>query len=631
MKKLKQKKLFLFVCVAVFVLVISAFFTYFSLDLPNRLSRKSKDLPNFEDNAPKTPFVKNPVRTPIHQTGKQVIGFPFLESKGENQLDLEGNVNKTEVYKKPSNFVSVRDPANTMFPVAPGIVPAGTQMMIPPWILQQYHSSPQKALYGDALNFLIYNYGDSAPSISEEGEDDIYVPLTRYKSDDYYKSYSKYDDDYDDSDRYDYDDSDRYDYDDSDRGSRKTVMMPVTHLTVEQQNQPPGNTVPLEGSPQGTQTPKETKKPHPPPPHTPPQAGASPLQNNGPVITVTKVVDKAETPNVSPRRPEPDLSTVYPATCEKPGTHEKSTEARSLCTHCSFPSQTDNFLQKVDTTVNRYTRGKKFQTIINKICETCPNVDISDLIGYIEQRTKSNNVPPEIMFAIIIKESSGQCFAEGDKNKSSDHRSIGLFQLYTKNSTKLRTCTPQELKNMNAQTQKEVCTNGQYRNNSTYNTTSWEQSPNSRPNIKQGVCLNNPYCNFEEALHLLIKEKWKTGNGNTPIPQGEKNWTEMTSEERNLWRNAIISYNTGSYLKKAESYMKALNVDSEYFDNWELKRMFFVRQYLDLSTPKKKSSLIGNLAYVERITGREKPGGLAESGICQWTQFRMKHKSLSCK
>ncbi len=616
MKKLKQKKFFLFVCVAVFVLVISAFFTYFSLDLPNRLSRKSKDLPDFEDNTPKTPFLKNPVRP--HQTGKQVIGFPFLESKGENQLDLEDNVNKTEVYKKTSNFVSVRDPANTMFPVAPGIVPAGTQMMIPPWILQQYHSSPQKALYGDALNFLIYNYGDSAPSISEEGEDDIYVPLTRYKSDDYYKSYSKYDDDYDDYDDDDYDD---YDYD---RGRRETVMMPVTHLTVEQRSHTPGATVPSGGAPQGTQTTQETQATQGT------QARASATQNNGPVVTVIQSVDTAQTPKVPPRRPEPDLSKVYPATCEKPDTQARNTEARALCTHCSLPSQTDNFLQEVDTTVNRYTRGKKFQNTINKICETCPNVDINDLIGYIEQRTKSNNVPPEIMFALIIKESSGQCFAEGDKTDSSEHRSIGLFQLFTKNSTKLRTCKPQELKSMNAQKQKEVCTNGKYRNNSTYNTTSWEQSPNNRPNIKKGVCLDNPYCNFEEALHLLIKEKWRTGNGRTPIPKGEKSWTEMTSEERNLWRNAIISYNTGSYLKKAESYMKDLNVNSEYFDNWELKRMFFVRQYLGLST-KKKQFLIGNLAYVERITGREKPGGLAESGICQWTQFRMKNKPLSCQ
>lgn len=549
------------------------------------------------------------------------IGIDFF-IQSRSKMSDQKNISQ----KKTSYFVSVRDPANALLPPSPGVIPAGTQMMIPPWVLQQYHLSPQNALYGDALNYLIYNYGKSAPSIDDKDKDDIYIPLTRYKSKDFYRSYK--DDDY------------------YDRGRDDTVMAPITALrigtgtesSIEEGSESAESVAPGPESPSA-----EPDEQAETPPETPPSASeAEPTEPEVVVsnvaFTVTAPVDTTKTPPVPEILPEQDLATTYPATCDEEDNFDRSTEAIAPCVKCNGEER--DFLTEVGNTVNTFVDRKNFSSVISKMCDDCSGIDINDLVEYIEDRSQSEDVPPEIMFAIMLRESNGACNATGDSGKS-----FGLFQLNTKNSTKLRACERNELERQSAGAQKQACVDGAYRTDSRYRQVTYPNprrnlpgTPfNQRPNIGTGVCLNNPYCNFEEALHLLKEEKWpignkRVGNGRSiPKPSG-KSWVEMSGEERNLWRNAIIAYNGDHYHGKAKGAMKEYGVDHDHFDDWEQKRIYFVRQYLDNPNTNNSSAqgFIHNLAYMERIAGREVRGGLAQSSICQWTKFRTQNRTLSC-
>ena len=130
-----------------------------------------------------------------------------------------------ETRKTITETASLRNPSNFLLTMNPYVMPAGTQMMIPPWVLEQYQLSEQQALYGDVLNFLIYNYSVAAPSVDDSDVDTYYIPLTVYDSD----YGSDYDDDYDD-------DYSGYggDYDGGTDIARGTVMVDVTKLQIQQ-------------------------------------------------------------------------------------------------------------------------------------------------------------------------------------------------------------------------------------------------------------------------------------------------------------------------------------------------------------------------------------------------------------
>ncbi len=151
-----------------------------------------------------------------------------------------------------------------------------------------------------------------------------------------------------------------------------------------------------------------------------------------------------------------------------------------------------------------------------------------------------------------------------------------------------------------------------------------QESQSSRnPN----ACLNNPYCGFEEALYLMGK-KWKTGNGqDTPHPK-ELNWLNMNTNQRDRWRNAIISYNRADHMLAAEDEMKQ---NSEYaINDWEKKRVYFIkRNWLDEDEGSQKN-IIGNIAYMERVTGREIPCGGENSIIMEWLNFIENNSSPDC-
>ena len=149
------------------------------------------------------------------------------------------------------------------------------------------------------------------------------------------------------------------------------------------------------------------------------------------------------------------------------------------------------------------------------------------------------------------------------------------------------------------------------------------------------VCLENPYCNFEEALHLLIKEKWPMVNKGKPPPslKGQGKWVDLSADERNQWRNALIAYHGDSYHRRAKKSMKKamekeLGITAP-LDDWEQKRLWFIKQYLS-QTDQQQKKLIYNLAYVESLAGREIKGGLAHSSICQWDRYQTENPNPSC-
>ncbi len=527
-------------------------------------------------------------------TGGILLCFGFFYSRlsHKNQPQLSSAVSSPPDLRRPANFP---------FPISPmpNILPAGTQMMIPPWLLQQYHLNPQAGLYGDPLNFLIHHYGLVAPSLNNKEEDTYYIPLTRYK----------YGDD---------------DDDDDDGGYSKTVMMDVVNLEATAK--------PADTSDGETTTPGEF------------------------VLTTkrnTEITDP-DRPAVPKEKPVGDVSPPhdYQATCSD--TEEATTEA-AFCEECKQNDLQHSDLQKfanlIKNQVESFEKSKNFAAVKNSFCSNCYGVDLKDFAQYAEQRSKSENVPPEILFAIMLRESNGKC----DAKPRNGEQSFGLFQLNMANSTKLRTCKTNEFSGMKAQDIQNACKNGNYRDDTKYNShkyetcikkdnakicTQYNPPLNQRPNIGQGICLNNPYCNFEEALHLLKGEKWRIGNGQATDKPTVTEWTQMSREDRNKWRNAVIAYNGAGFLKKAECNMKQSIGANVPLGDWEVKRLFFVRQYMGLktngncnpgsTTQARQNLLIHNLAYMERITGRETPGKFGNSSICQWIKFRKDNQPLSC-
>ena len=625
--------------------------------------------------------------------------FSLNFSFSKNLVGIQKALIEPADSRTPSNF--------SLATVNPYLIPAGTQMVIPPWVLEQYQLSQQQALYGDVLNFLIYNYGVAAPSADDSDVDTYYIPLSVYDSKYDYSSYGGYDD---------------YDsYDDGVSIARDTVMVDVTKLQIQQpdsgsqtvpdsgsqtvpdsgsqvvpdsgsQATPEGSQATPEGSqeavpdgsqvvpdsgsqvvpdgsqaaPDGSQatldgsqaTPEGSQKAVPDGSQTVPDSGGSQVASDSGsqsasdgsqeavpegsqeavpeprpkvpgdvVLEITEDIDKRTTPLVPSKRPETDLTKTYPATCDKA---EEETEASAPCIGCVGldKEETNSFLNKVSANIQNSDQKKNFSSVPTVFCKECYGVDVNDFFQHIEKRAKEEKVPSAIMFAFMLRESNGDCNAK----PPNDENSFGLFQLNIKNSTKLEPCASNELSDLSTQEMEDVCEKG-------YRKAGYPQ--------EKGRCLNNPYCNFEEAIHL-VNEKWNMRVVNRGVDKPtETDWVEMGSEGRNLWRNAIIAYNRADYLSAAENQMKTPEMQGN-LDNWEIKRMFFVKNYLykkskyeECGTSNSREDkrckarnnpekIIHNLAYVERITGRETKDGLANSSMCQWLQFKNNNPKLSC-
>ena len=160
------------------------------------------------------------------------------------------------IFKNNLPFLSVnRIPANVL--LNPYALPVGTQMVVPPWIMQQYQSSLQSNIYGNVLDYLIYNYSVSAPN--ESGESTYYIPLSL-------SSYDS-DDDFDDDYYYDFDDY-------SPVGKSDIYMVDVTKVQVM--------------SPSPTSTPSPID-----PPAAPSLETSSPEQVR---FTTTDIIDPVKAP-----------------------------------------------------------------------------------------------------------------------------------------------------------------------------------------------------------------------------------------------------------------------------------------------------------------------------------------------
>ena len=562
----------------------------------------------------------------------------------------------------PSPSVN-RIPANVF--MNPYVLPVGTQMVVPSWIMQQYQSSLQRRVYGNVLDYLIYNYSVSAPDGS--GESTYYIPLSISS--------------------YDYDDDDDYDVSPIRKGD--IYMVDVTKVKVTSSAPTPVEP-PVEPPAGDSPVAPPVKPPVEPPAGDPPATSPvePPLSAEGGEVekpadssqaseevqfTTTDLIDPSTAPPPPPPgskpKPDPDpLAERPPVSCEESDAH---TEADSPCVECAGLRETEvePFLDALETKVDDSHGVKHFPGVIRDICSSCfskqsKSRDVKDFFKYIEDRASEEGVPSEVLFALVMRESNGNCKAGGDGGDS-----VGLFQLNTGNSTCLEGCKEGALEGVSANEMKIVCEKGHYHKD--YGEPGIE-CPGTPSFSNPKICLNNPYCNFEEAFHLLKDQKWGMGNNGEQYRPTSKKWADLKAEERNKWRNAIVAYNGMWYMRhtknprSAERLMEAqwqnmsteerkkwlmtfvdvddvadvddvsaVNVESDkalrlWLDNWEFKRMFYMRQYLG-SNPEVSEGALRNLAHVESITGREVSGGFAESAICQWVRFEEKNPNLSCK
>ena len=627
--------------------------------------------------------------SPPHRAKKfWLIGFPSAILCASTLLFWHSERTKPLAYRNPDNLqlIGPSPASNTMIPI-------GTPLTIPPWIAQQYHASGQADLYGDILNFMILNYGVSAPSLENKAKNTYYVPLTRYKK----KSY--------DSDGYERRKRRRRARTASRRAKRETtksptVMVDVTKVTLatpaivdlDKRTNEASPKIDLQPSASGgsdIKSPAEPTRPSPPqsnqspgPGDTPPASSAvsSEMNSSGPtgdqpvkrnvsppspvVLVATEDIDTSHSlPVPAPKDPndlylfavinenkidETTADLAQPATVQATcDSIDSLTTAKAPCIDCVQEKESivEDFLDILDKTTTRQIKSKNFPAVIDSFCENCEGKDVGSFFSYMEERAKQANVPKEILFAIMMRESNGDCNIVND---SSD--SHGLFQLNPKNSTKLRACKKGELKGKNASDLKKACQGGAYRNSNYTSSVQYARtikkegkkiqipakpSFSKRPNLGSMICLENPYCNFEEALHLLTEEKWdigNTGSANSSEPpslEDKVGWADLSSDERNQWRNALIAYHGDYYHGKAKKAMrKAVGAEAD-LDDWELKRLFFIKQYLRLKR-NRQPGLLNNIAYVESLAGRETKDGLANSSICQWERFRKQNPSPSC-
>ena len=454
-------------------------------------------------------------------------------------------------------------------------MPAGTAMVIPSRILEEYQSHQ---FYGQPFNYLIDRYIVIGPSDLQKGESTYYIPLSLK--------------------------------DDNPESKEKITMIDVTNIKHNPKDERLFITI------------KKTK-----------------------TLVLLNLDKKIE---VSPADKDAQTEASAPCLegCFQPTNYNANDSLQELI-----------FLMP---TIAVKKRQKQFDNMIKHFCNTCKGVDIGDFIDYVRKRSKEEDIPKEILFPIMYKESKGNC---DEKNINEKENSIGLFQMNTKNSTGLKQCvnnTSDPEKTTSIELRK-ACQNGNYRIKTYPCDIKVKQSTD-----KNIVCLNNPYCNFEEALHLLIC-KWHSVNKNIckmPIqdkfkiicdqkttepypydkiwekqlntpPRPEKSWKEMTPQERDMWRYVVIAYNGGIYDFPSEENMRekiGLKDDPfiiNHLTGWRLKRAYIVALQTEIEENTSEKQTFG-MSYMEDILGFDEDINTAKSSLIQqWNQYNTKNMRCS--
>ena len=515
----------------------------------------------------------------------------FLFFKKENTGNKRSIANWGAVSMYPQNLPLAQVMPSQVMPNPAMTVPTGTSLMVPPWIKAQYIQmlNQQEALStysaGNLLDFLVSNYSQAAPSTRTEESSTFYLPLLK----------ASYLDEYDSDDNY----FSKTEYYDTTSLKFKETKDNNPVLITTRPEQPTKNRAVLG------------------------EVRTTPIQSKKPSKAPAPQKDKANQAEVSDSRIQGQPLSYQSQNCQA---EDQETEAGAPCADCNNINKDqdlENFISEVSHTVKRQKRAKgrnPFRHLTANFCKSCQPVEFADFFKYVNARAKESRIPPEIFFSIMLQESTGLCGAVAQNRTEG---SFGLFQLNTKSpgSTCLKGCRKNISLHFSQDQLKQACINGNYR--SSCKRRHRNGVCTSCRNTTQNICLTNPYCNFEESLNLM-KRKWQHRNKRKPMPTN-KTWMEMNPHERNLWRNAVIAYNGAGYVVQAERAMpRATNKN-----NWEQKRLYFLKSYLR-QPDKRKKNVIHNLAYVERITGREIPCGSKDSIINEWLNYAKKPSSLSC-
>ena len=404
---------------------------------------------------------------------------------------------------------------------------------------------------------------------------------------------------------------------------------------------------------------------------------------------------------------EPDASSASGVTC----VHCSKEKIKNLFNDSSSPvslKELEKFLTDVNTASGLFKEDdatqNRFQTFKDNFCgKSCGQADMGSFVNYVKQRSRAEGVPFEVLLGLMLKESGGRCDT-GPGSGCNDHNplmcngpgwgmrnptlrqqirtynqtcrakpnspidgSFGLFQLNLTHPNVCeykvrRKCNISQLTDAQLQkacqsySEKPACILTKNPRNDSYNNDSHCQiETDSKQAQEKGVCLNNPYCSFEEALDLL-KRKWRMEHvkRKDPFPSsGKKSFKELIPGERDGWRRVIMAYNSstlleGSYefhkLPVAQNMREAVGMPA--LEGWELERMFLLnaaiyspgngseadkkRQVIQESAngtryrfPNRTQGLdmLAHLSYMEQIAGREVAGAGKNSFICQWEDF----------
>ena len=321
--------------------------------------------------------------------------------------------------------------------------------------------------------------------------------------------------------------------------------------------------------------------------------------------------------------------------------------------------QEGHYLQNLVQLINYSQRTFYMAEMVRNFCNTCGG-HISDFITYVERRSQEENIPTEIIFGIMYKESAGDCT---EKNENQSELSIGLLQLNTKDSTNLNQCSNGIVPHVEPKHMEEACRKNNYRSGSPCN-------PSYKSDMDRTlICLNNPYCNFEESLNS-INCKWLTVYADRCIENSDnsfseemteickrrykdgaplmpmKSWEKMNSIERDLWRYVIAYYNTGTYVNDIEDIItnqdkvqlkKNLGL-SEKANDWYLMREYV--QDLCLVFPEDhllfekgegyRTKMCNHFAYTDEITGNVIISVDQPNRIRDWLIYKKNNSPIQC-
>ncbi len=354
---------------------------------------------------------------------------------------------KTYVVKNPYTEKAQRQISNVEELINSHTVPAGTPLIVPPWIQQQYlqQMAISQAMLGNntLLDFLIHNYSVAAPSSTDEDEDTFYVPLLR----------SSYLDDDDDDDDY-FSLTEYFDvtntYLEKDSDPDKPVLITINRADTQiNREHISDKAIRIEPIPTSIVSPEKSPE-------------EAIIEDKSPEELSEESTLKEDTPSEElpekPQTSDTESKLIAPTQIEKgyesrecntSSQEEKTTEAVDSCTACH--QNREKIIEGLDaivTTVDKYKEAKYerdgkservgFPKVLERFCSTCRPVNIKNFIQYVTTRSKEKNIPPEIFFSIVMQESTGECTAKTEETPN--EHSIGLMQMNKKSSTCLKEC-----------------------------------------------------------------------------------------------------------------------------------------------------------------------------------------------